>query len=513
MDGELIMRKLIGWTLLASALGCGQSDTSTPHGQVGSTQAAPVTSPTTAPKTAGIEPKRISPEEAVSLAKELIQNRNFNDASKLLNEAIVANPKLVEAYTIRASILADAKLFRRAIRDLDRAIELDPDNARYRNTRGYFHLMLQDDGPAMEDFNEAIALDPNYAQPFNNRGLVRISLAGYYRQQEDFERAGTELKKAVGEFDVALRIDKAYVDAHNNRGFALLQAKKYDEAIASFSQAIELNDKYVNAWNNRGQAQALAGRHEQAINDLTRAIELQPGSLEFFELRAQSYKATEQLALARQDLDHVQWSLELDVLNRQLNSDPKNSQHWIARGDHLQKEARWEDAFKNYTDALVLAPDSLEAVIGQASVLFHQGKLDEALAACNSVLTREAHRDAYSLRGDIHARQGKYDDAIADYKMAQRFDSGVAQTYLRRSEQKQAAGDIQQASADMIQAAKMDPRLKNQLSSQPDDDTSPATAPAAFPIEAIEAAPLTPVPTKAVEPISNPSLSNEPSVP
>ena len=35
----------------------------------------------------------------MTLAQELIQKRDINTAAQLLNEAILANPKLVEAYT------------------------------------------------------------------------------------------------------------------------------------------------------------------------------------------------------------------------------------------------------------------------------------------------------------------------------------------------------------------------------------------------------------------------------
>ena len=492
------MRKTFCSILLLVLMGCGKSD---PAPLETSTPSTDIVAP--ASGTPGA-PRKISPEQAVTMAQELIQKRNLNDASRLLSEAIRANPQLVDAYTTRASILSEAKLYTLAIRDMDEAIRLQPENAKFRNTRGYFHLLIQNNDLAMEDFNQAIALDLKYAQPHNNRGLVRIALAGDHQQVGEFDKAKSELTKAVHEFDAALRIDPKYVDAHNNRGFALSRAKKYDEAVVSFTHAIELNGKYVNAWNNRAQAHALAGRHDLAIADFTQAIELLPTALEYYQLRADSYLAVGKPELARQDLDHMEWSYELDALNRQLNADPKDPQNWVARGDHLQQIARWEEAVTNYQEALKLDPQCIPAQVGQASVLSQQGKTDEALAACHAILKAQPDRAAYSLRGDILFEQGQYAAAIADYKASQRFDSQVAQAYLKRAALLKASGDIQLASADLIQAVRMDPRLRTQAPDIvfPEDEAPASVAPGAFPVEATEAAaPLAVEPT-AVEPLA-----------
>ncbi len=507
------MRKSISWVLLLGLFGCGNSDPAPDSAQ------APAPGAVAAELNTALTPQKISPEAAVTLAQELIQKREFNAASKLLNDAIRANPQLVDAYTTRASILAEAKLYTRAIHDMDVALQLQPDNAKYYNTRGYFHLLLQNHGPAMDDFNQAIALAPNYAQPLNNRGLVRIALSRSPElstepdtaiqplDRSDSERPKklTELDKAIKEFDAALRIDGKYVDAHNNRGFALSLSKQYDEAVVSFTHAIELNDKYVNAWNNRGQAQSLAGHHDLAIADFTQAIALQPSTMEYYEQRAEAYQAAGRAELARQDLDHVEWSYTLDALNRQLNSDPKNPQNWVARGNHLQHVARWDEAVKNYQDALQRDPLCVAAQVGLALVLYRQQKLEEALAACNAILKAAPHRDAASLRGDILFERGEYDAAITDYKFAQRFDAQVAQAYFKRAEQRKATGEIQQASADLIQAVRMDPRLKAQAPDVifPEDETPVSVAPRAFPGDETVAAPIptsTPIAPTAIEP-------------
>ncbi|MFO1005123.1 MAG: tetratricopeptide repeat protein [Planctomycetaceae bacterium] len=500
------MRKSISCILLLGAMGCGQSDTAPT-----TSQSAP--QPAVGPTSVATAPVGLSPEQCLKRAQEFIDKQELKAAIQTLNQTLQTYPDLAEAYTLRATLLADAKLYVQAIRDMDKAIRLKPDEATYYNTRGYFSLLMENNGPAMDDFNQAIALDLNYAQPLNNRGLVFISLGGQFKQAGEVVKASGEFRKAVLEFDSAIRIDSKYVDAHNNRGFALTLDRKYDEAIQSFTRAIELNSQYVNAWNNRGQAYAQTGQHELAIADFTKAIELQPNTLEYYQLRADAYLAAGKSDLARKDLDHVEWCYELDAVNRRLASSPKTPMNWVERGHLLRKVARWEEAIKNYEDALKLDPKCQPALVGIAYVQFKQGQLDQSLATCQTILNAGPNRDAASIRGDILNQQGKYDEAIADYEAAQRFDSKVAQAYLKRAELRKAQGDIQQASADIVQAIEMDPSLRNSVPDAPQLQTAEQVKPGAFPVDEVEATPIEQTATPTAEVTAPTQTAEKPAEP
>src|SRR4029453_10615596 len=55
---------------------------------------------------------------------------------------------------------------------LQEAVELDPDNAVYRNALGVTQLQLRRWPEAQAQFEKAIQLDPAYAEAYHNLGLV-----------------------------------------------------------------------------------------------------------------------------------------------------------------------------------------------------------------------------------------------------------------------------------------------------------------------------------------------------
>ena len=55
-------------------------------------------------------------------------------------------------------------------------------------------------------------------------------------------------------FDKAIEINPQNSNAWNNKGVALGNLNKYDEAMKAFDKAIEINPQDSDAWNNKGVA-------------------------------------------------------------------------------------------------------------------------------------------------------------------------------------------------------------------------------------------------------------------
>lgn len=76
-----------------------------------------------------------------------------------------------------------------ALRSLNRAIEMDPNNAAPYNARGYVYLRLQSFANAILEFSSALRLRPNYANAYRNRAIARQHVGDQEGAEEDNRRA------------------------------------------------------------------------------------------------------------------------------------------------------------------------------------------------------------------------------------------------------------------------------------------------------------------------------------
>jgi len=60
----------------------------------------------------------------------------------------------------------------------------------------------------------------------------------------------------------------------NEKGIALAELGKYEEALEACNKATEIDPQYAEAWNIKGIALCNLGRHEEALDAYNRAIEL-----------------------------------------------------------------------------------------------------------------------------------------------------------------------------------------------------------------------------------------------
>ncbi|MGD1920351.1 MAG: tetratricopeptide repeat protein [Pleurocapsa sp.] len=116
---------------------------------------------------------------------EVLQNtknpEQIIDEQDLLNAAIYSN---------RGSVGISQKQWNTALKDLNRAIELDPNFARAYMNRGLLYSILKRWDDALKNFNRAIELYPKYFPTYIYRGYI-------YGFKQEFESAIRDLNQAV----------------------------------------------------------------------------------------------------------------------------------------------------------------------------------------------------------------------------------------------------------------------------------------------------------------------------
>jgi tetratricopeptide (TPR) repeat protein len=113
---------------------------------------------------------------------------------------------------------------------------------------------------AIRCFDKAIELDPQDARAWNNKGNC-LRLLGRHEE-------------AIRCFDKAIELDPQDAAAWMNKGTALGSLDRLDEAIYCFDKALELDPRFVEVWGNRGTTLDGLGRHEEAICCYDRVLQL-----------------------------------------------------------------------------------------------------------------------------------------------------------------------------------------------------------------------------------------------
>jgi len=153
--------------------------------------------------------------------------------------------------------------FNGAIKDLDRAIELQKDYAAAYYVRAICYGELGEMNKANIDFSKVLELNPNYKEVFVNRA--------YYvkAQNNDFEGAIEDYNKFI-----ELNNNGNNAFAFNNRGFAKYKLGHYAEALKDIDNSIKIDSQNSYAYKNRALILVALDSLDNACVNLNKAIEL-----------------------------------------------------------------------------------------------------------------------------------------------------------------------------------------------------------------------------------------------
>lgn len=178
----------------------------------------------------------------------------------------------------------------KAIELLSKLVKRDPDYVEnYASTyynRGTAYSNKGEYDKAIKDYNKAIELNPDFAGAYNNRGFA-------YYHQSDYD-------KAIENYNTAIELNPDDVGAYNNRGAAYANVGNYKKTIEDFTKAIELNPDSHEAYYNRGLAYTEKGDSDKASKDYNKAIELKKAYKKAIKLKTISitnYKGIDSFTL------------------------------------------------------------------------------------------------------------------------------------------------------------------------------------------------------------------------
>lgn len=199
------------------------------------------------------------------LAQSLYHSGEKEEGFSYIDKSLEIDPKFAKAFEVRGALLAHEEDFPKAIHDLEKAIQLMPENVGFYITAGNVYKAAGKMEHAKKSYSQAIERAPLNPFPYSKRGFIHLGQLAY--------------GDAILDFDKVVELGAASANTYINRGYARMKITADSLALMDFEKAVELADtpklKGI-ALNNLGNVKMLLGDVEAAWQDINAGINLYP---------------------------------------------------------------------------------------------------------------------------------------------------------------------------------------------------------------------------------------------
>lgn len=241
------------------------------------------------------------------------------------------------------------------------------------NSRG---IALADRGwldEAIREFQKAIELDPDSAHARDNLASV-LAEKGLFRE-------------ALAEYLAALRIEPESPTAHHNLA-CFLAIHGPEMAVSEYREAIRIDPEYPDAHLNLGLSHAEAGRNAEAKEAFQRAIDLAPGD------------ALPRQELGGILLDEGDHRAAIGHLKEAVRLDPASFEAWLDLGVAYAQKGFYAEAERAYARAGELRPEDVLLAYDRAALYALWGKAPQSVEALRKAISLDGEKVRGWLRGD-----------------------------------------------------------------------------------------------------------------
>ncbi len=193
----------------------------------------------------------------------------------------------------------------------------------------------------------------NLIDSFSKTASVRFLDYQAMDQAIDFYDQGNEhlekdLPKAIEFYDKAIQANPGLVLAWNNKGYALNQLEKFEEAIPVLVEAIKLDRTLVIALNNFGDSLQGLGKYEEAIATYKESLKLEP----------ENYSSWYGIGTSLYNLQQFEKGIE--VADKLIQLDPKNYFYWYIKAVCQSLMGYTQPALETLKEAVTFNPEETQ---------------------------------------------------------------------------------------------------------------------------------------------------------
>lgn len=400
-------------------------------------------------------------------AYEAFQNQDYQTAVDCLNKELADDAKNGYAYLWMAIAYTTVDDYGSMLTNSDKAIQYLPKKDKESrgvafNLRSSAYSGLGQQDLALADISEAINLDPKDVDYLNSRAQIYFEQFQYELADADAKKI-TELEpgnplgwlclgrnadarkdydKAIEHYNYAVKLDNSNAQSYSLRAYTYISQKRWSEAtddvVSAFS--IDITDggalDCVNTLADSASVVLCSKMKIQAKKDPNNSLwpfiigatyEKRGNMTEALEFFNKSFDiepsagAAQRLSAAYSDVDNLK--MALDFADRAIQMDSTDTDGLYSKAMAYFKARRWEDADRALSIYLDAEPERADAYCYRGFTRDHLGKTNEAADDYDTAITLQPMVISYYFRGRHYWNLGDKDKAIADFKQAVEMDT------------------------------------------------------------------------------------------
>jgi tetratricopeptide (TPR) repeat protein len=247
-------------------------------------------------------------------------------------------------------------------------------------------------------------------------------------------------------FTHTLKYNPQCAPAYENIGYALIEARRFDQALAALTRQVELAPGNPKAHSNRGGVLREIGRREEALQEFERTLELDPQhAAAYFNLGSTLFE------LGRPQEAAERFRQGLKLAPREWRARQSLAEILRASGDD-------DGALAQLMQALESAPEDADVLHAIGAILLNQRKSALALPYLEAAArVRPKSARIQVALGDALAAQKKFEQALACHAQAIQLDPQYAEAYHRLGRLLHDGGQLAEASRAYREALRLKP--------------------------------------------------------
>lgn len=330
------------------------------------------------------------------------------------------------------SLRLRSRMYYKAIDSFDAALALKGPAARILERRADAEFQLGDHTGARRDIESALEKDPNNASIYDTLGHIRL-------RARDYEQAVRDLSQA-------LQLDAKHAGAYQHRGLAYAALNQLKAAQADFQKSLDLEPRSKDTWTYLCQSRRLARDPRGALKACERAIQLDSQHGPAYLHRALAKFALKQYPRVIEDIDTA-WALGT-----------RRAEGLIAKSISHAASRQYRESHRVYLEAVGMDPYVRSAYIGFAAGHPQGDDFLSAIVDLEGRMSKDSDDPyVFILRADSLHNSEQFDKAVLEYTKAMELDGSVADAYVGRGVALTAQDALEAAQQDLVRALELEP--------------------------------------------------------